>query len=60
MLIGLEAYGHLGWKGDGDWDMWMLPWTDMLGTDGAMVPAGEPPSGSSTARDKKVTRVDIM
>ncbi|GJV95853.1 nuclear pore complex protein NUP205, partial [Tanacetum coccineum] len=31
-----------------------------IGTDGAMVPAGEPPSGSSTARDRKLTRVDIM
>ncbi|GKB78441.1 40S ribosomal protein S13 [Tanacetum coccineum] len=29
------------------------PWTDMWGTDGAMVPAGEPPSGSPTTRDKK-------
>nr|GEV99226.1 hypothetical protein [Tanacetum cinerariifolium] len=41
---GLEPYGHLGWKGDGDRNNWALSWTDMLRTDGAMVLAGEPPS----------------
>ncbi|GJY87334.1 hypothetical protein Tco_0501962 [Tanacetum coccineum] len=29
------------------------------GTDGAMVPAGEPPSGSSTARDRKLTCTSV-
>lgn len=52
---GLGAYGHLGWIDEGAWDRWTLPWTD-----GAMVTAGEPSSGSSTGRVKKVTPVDIM
>lgn len=60
MFVGLEAYGRLGWDGQGVWDGWTLPWTDMWGTDGAMVPAGEPSSGSSTTKVKKVTPVDIM
>ncbi|KAI3800463.1 hypothetical protein L1987_28554 [Smallanthus sonchifolius] len=57
---GPEAYGHLGWNTQGAWDGWALPWMDMMGTEGAMVPAGEPSSGSSTTRVKKVTLVDIM
>ncbi|KAI7742052.1 hypothetical protein M8C21_030058 [Ambrosia artemisiifolia] len=57
---GLEAYGHLGWNDKGTWDGWALPWMDVWGTDGAMVPAGEPSSGSSATRVKKVTPVDIM
>ncbi|XP_076948709.1 uncharacterized protein LOC143621060 [Bidens hawaiensis] len=55
------GYGQLGWNADEGWDGWALPWMDMWGTDGAMVPAGgEPSSGSSTTRVKKVTPVDIM
>ncbi|GJT99650.1 hypothetical protein Tco_1109989 [Tanacetum coccineum] len=26
---GLEPYGHLGWKGDGNRNNWTLPWTDI-------------------------------
>ncbi|KAJ0590586.1 putative myeloid leukemia factor [Helianthus annuus] len=41
-----------------------LPWMDMWGTEGAMVPTGEPEpepsSGSSATRVKKVTPIDIM
>ncbi|MFS7932691.1 putative myeloid leukemia factor [Helianthus anomalus] len=65
---GLEAYGQLGWDGQGAWDGWAqalaLPWMDMWGTEGAMVPTGEPEpepsSGSSATRIKKVTPIDVM
>ncbi|KAD3336279.1 hypothetical protein R6Q59_028488 [Mikania micrantha] len=57
---GLESFGQLGWNTQGAWDGWALPWMDMWGTNGAMVPAGEPSSGSPTTRVKKVTPVDIM
>nr|XP_043621665.1 uncharacterized protein LOC122593335 [Erigeron canadensis] len=57
---GLNDFGLLGWNDQGAWDRWTLPWTDPWGADGAMVPAGEPTSDSSTSRVKKVTPVDIM
>ncbi|XP_023759775.1 uncharacterized protein LOC111908173 [Lactuca sativa] len=48
---GMEGYGELGWKDEGGWGRWTLPWRDEWGTDG-----GQPSSG----RVKKVTPVDIM
>lgn len=55
---GVNLYGQLGWNNHGGWDGWTNPW----GTDGIMVTAGEPSSGSSTStgRIKKVRPVDIM
>lgn len=47
----MEGYGELGWKDEGGWGRWTLPWRDEWGTDG-----GQPSSG----RVKKVTPVDIM
>ncbi|KVH89194.1 uncharacterized protein LOC112526895 [Cynara cardunculus var. scolymus] len=59
---GLNVYGRLGWNDHGAWDGWMLPWTNPWESDGAMVTAGEPSSGSSTSagKIKKVRAVDIM
>ncbi|XP_071718005.1 uncharacterized protein [Rutidosis leptorrhynchoides] len=57
---GLDAFGQLGWNDMGAWDKWTLPWIGPWGTDGQIVPAGEPSNGSGTEKVKKVTPVDIM
>ncbi|KAL4562799.1 hypothetical protein LXL04_026830 [Taraxacum kok-saghyz] len=52
---GFKSLENAGWNDEGGWDRWRLPWTD-----GAMVTAGEPGSGSSSTRVKKITPVEII